>query len=124
LDTWVRGLDAPWDLDRWTRVATTNAVYLYLRARDVKLSSAGAAGTVETNVLSTEQVLAWSCWESDMWLGREVFQGMLTGAARDFEAVRGDVLECDRTRANLSADLRDLEPRPGSVVAGSAAWGF
>lgn len=49
---------------------------------------------------------------------------MLTGAAWDLEAVRGDVLECDASRGELSADLRDLEPRSGAVVAGGAAGGL
>lgn len=49
---------------------------------------------------------------------------MLTGATWDLEGVRGDVLERDRSSADLSTDLGNLKPRSGAVVAGGAAWGL
>lgn len=49
---------------------------------------------------------------------------MLTGATWDLKGVRGDVLERDRSSANLSADLGNLKPRSGAVVASGAAWGL
>lgn len=62
--------------------------------------------------------------ESDIWFTWEMFEGTLTGAAWDLEAVGGDVLERDGSRGDLSANLGDLEPRSGAVVAGGAAWGL
>lgn len=53
-----------------------------------------------------------------------LFEGMLTGATWDLKGVRGDVLERDRSSANLSADLGNLKPRSGAVVASGAAWGL
>lgn len=77
MDTGIGGFDGSWDLDRWTWAATTTAIDLDLRARDVELGAARAAGTVETDVLSTEQVLARGCWSQIMWYTRRRLRGYL-----------------------------------------------
>jgi hypothetical protein len=58
LDSWVAGAVGTWEGDQGARVSTTAASDVDLTARDVELGTTGTRGAVQTDLLTTDEVLA------------------------------------------------------------------